>query len=95
MDELRVERLEAVRVDAVDGSPPGENREDAPLLRAGDPRRFGWGDRMRETVEVIDRWPGRDHDDYRVRADDGAVYILRRDASTGRWLLVFFRADGS
>jgi len=64
-----------------------------PERRAGDPVRFGWGESTRETVEVLDRWPGEDHCYYRLRADDGATYILRRDLPAGTWRLIFFRAD--
>lgn len=46
------------------------------------------------TVEVVlDQWYGPDHHYYKFRADDGNLYILRRETSVpdGRWELVSFR----
>jgi hypothetical protein len=57
------------------------------------PVRFGWPGRMREVIERIDAWAGEDHRYFRVRADDGAVYILRHDLRADRWELTFFRAE--
>src|SRR3954462_11079813 len=42
------------------------------------PRRFDLGGRVREVLEVLDRWYGPDHRYFKVRAPDG-VYILRHD----------------
>jgi hypothetical protein len=44
--------------------------------------------------KVLDRWYGPEHLSFRVRADDGKVYILRHDTSVpdGGWELVSFRA---
>lgn len=52
------------------------------------PRRFAIGDRGVEVVEVIDRWFGPDHRYFKVRGDDGAVYLLRHDEPTDRWDLI-------
>lgn len=43
--------------------------------------------------EVLDQWYGPNDEFYKVRADDGNLYILRREASTpeGTWHLVSFR----
>ena len=43
--------------------------------------------------EVLDQWYGTDSMFYKVRADDGNVYILRRQTSIpdGPWDLVSFR----
>jgi hypothetical protein len=56
--------------------------------------RFGWPGQLREVVEQLDTWEGEDHRYFRVRADDGAVYILRYDLNADRWQLHFFR-EGS
>jgi hypothetical protein len=53
--------------------------------------RFGWPGRVREVVEQLDSWEGEDHRYFRVRADDGSVYILRYDLNARRWRLHFFR----
>jgi hypothetical protein len=36
---------------------------------------------------VIDRWRGPDHRFFKVRGDDGAVYLLRHDERADRWEL--------
>jgi hypothetical protein len=43
--------------------------------------------------EVLDQWYGPEHLFFRVRADDGKIYILRRDTSAGdgEWDLASFR----
>lgn len=43
--------------------------------------------------EVLDRWYGPEDAFYKVRADDGNVYILRQQTSIpdGGWSLVSFR----
>ena len=43
--------------------------------------------------EVLDRWYGPSDAFYKVRADDGNLYILRRETSTpdGLWHLESFR----
>jgi hypothetical protein len=43
--------------------------------------------------EVLDQWYGPQDAFYKVRADDGNFYILRRETSTpeGTWHLVSFR----
>ncbi len=49
------------------------------------PRRFSFGERQVEVDEVVDRWLTPDHRYFKVRGDDGGVYVLRRDAVSGRW----------
>ncbi len=51
------------------------------------PRRFEIGNRRVEVAEVIDRWLGPRQRCFRVRGDDGAVYLLRYDEATDRWEL--------
>ena len=43
--------------------------------------------------EILDRWYGPDDAFFKVRADDGNLYILRRDTSVpdGNWHLAAFR----
>jgi hypothetical protein len=53
------------------------------------PRRFRLGPRSLEVVEVLDRWLAPDHRYFKVRADDGATYILRHEGETG-WELVLY-----
>lgn len=49
------------------------------------PRRFSFGERQVEVDEVVDRWLSPDHRYFKVRGDDGGVYVLRHDAVSGRW----------
>ena len=74
--------MERLRVELQTGS------ADEPL-----PARFGWSGTMREVREVLDRWPGRDVEYFRVRCDDGALYILRHDEAEGSWELHFYDRD--
>ncbi len=58
------------------------------------PARFGWPGRMHGVLELIDRWEGEEDIYFRVRADDDATYILRRNRDSGEWQIHFFRDDG-
>ena len=58
------------------------------------PRRVRIGRRRLDVVEVLDRWPGSDHRYFKVKADDGAVYILRQDTTLQIWQLVLFDSSG-
>jgi hypothetical protein len=60
------------------------------------PIRF-WLDEKKYQVEaVLDQWYAPESVFYKVRADDGNVYILRQQTSTpeGAWMLVSFRQTG-
>lgn len=54
------------------------------------PRRFSLGERAIEVVEVLDRWLAPDHRYFKLRGDDGNLYILRHDVSTLTWELTLF-----
>jgi hypothetical protein len=56
------------------------------------PQRFVLRGRSFEVMHVDDRWysPGADY--FRVRADDGNLYVLRHDAEGDSWTLDAFRA---
>lgn len=51
------------------------------------PRRLEIDGRRVEVGEVIDRWLGPGHRYFKVRGDDGAVYLLRREDRADRWEL--------
>ena len=57
------------------------------------PVRFYLGDRALFVEEVLDHWYGPNDLFFKVRADDGNLYILRNDRSTpeGAWSLESFR----
>jgi hypothetical protein len=46
--------------------------------------------------EVLDQWYGPEHVFFKIRADDGNLYILRHETSVpdGGWELVSFRETG-
>jgi len=56
------------------------------------PLRFLLGDHWRLVVEVTDRWYGPDARYFRVKAEDGNLYILRLDEATGEWSLAGYRS---
>lgn len=51
------------------------------------PRALRLGDRRVAVVEVLDRWLAPDHRYFKLRGDDGAVYIVRYDVDEDRWEL--------
>ena len=57
------------------------------------PVRFWLGGRQCEVETVLDQWYDPESISYKVRADDGNLYILRQQTSTPdrRWDLVSFR----
>ncbi len=58
------------------------------------PRALRLGDRRVVVVEIIDRWLAPDHAYFKLRGDDGAVYIIRHDLPTDRWELTLYeRSD--
>ena len=55
-----------------------------------EPRAFWLGERRITVVEILDRWIAPDHRYFRVKADDGHVYVLRSDEVKGEWTLGAF-----
>lgn len=60
------------------------------------PIRFCLEDRQYQVDAVLEQWYDPEHIFYKVRADDGNLYILRQDTSTPdeTWELVSFRQAG-
>ncbi len=60
------------------------------------PVRFWLEGRLYQVEAVQDQWYDPENIFYKVRADDGNLYILRRRTSTpeGTWDLVSFRQPG-
>jgi hypothetical protein len=60
------------------------------------PLRFWLGERQYQVEAVLDQWHDPASIYYKVRADDGNVYILRQQTATpdGEWELVSFRQGG-
>jgi hypothetical protein len=57
------------------------------------PIRFQLGERDYVIEEIVDQWYGPDDAFFKMRADDGNLYILRHSRSTGdsEWTLESFR----
>ncbi len=58
------------------------------------PRRFYMGERLVEVDQVLDAWLAPDHHYFKLRVEDGGVYILRRDVTGQRWEVTLFEAPG-
>lgn len=54
------------------------------------PLRFGDGEATQEVAEILDRWPGADHDYFRVRTAGGGSFILRHDEYSDTWEIAAF-----
>ncbi|MEA3274208.1 MAG: hypothetical protein U9Q81_02710 [Pseudomonadota bacterium] len=54
------------------------------------PRRFFLGDRALEVVNLLDRWLSPEHRYFKLRADDGGIYILRYDVALDQWELTLY-----
>jgi hypothetical protein len=54
------------------------------------PRRFFLGQREIRVSEIIDRWLDPDYSYFKVRADDGDIYILRYDRIADTWQMTLF-----
>jgi hypothetical protein len=78
-----------IRVEAYAGYKAGER-----------PLRIQLGDRWLAVEEVVDRWYDPDAVYFRVRAEDGAMYVLRHSEPDDVWTLEAYRrrdpaAEGS
>jgi hypothetical protein len=49
------------------------------------PVSFSLKDRLLNVLEVVDGWKGEDHEYFKVRTDDGFVYILRHSLEDDCW----------
>jgi hypothetical protein len=55
-----------------------------------EPRRLHLGRRELAVTEILDRWIDPRHRYFKLRGDDGGIYLLRHDTETGRWELTLF-----
>ena len=58
------------------------------------PVRFHLGDLEYLVEEILDQWYGPDDTFYKVRANDGNLYILRHNPAADEWSLESFRRIG-
>ena len=64
----------------------GHRGEESPRTLVIDERRI-------DVVEILDRWLAPNHRYFKLRGDDGDVYIVRNDSASHAWeLTVFHRA---
>jgi hypothetical protein len=54
------------------------------------PRCFFLGKRRVEVLEIVDRWLDPEHRYFKVRGDDGGVYILRHDVPRSFWEMILY-----
>ena len=60
-----------------------------------EPHVFWLGERRIAVREIVDRWFAPTQRWIRVEADDGDVYVLRHDETTGDWeLAAYTRGSG-
>ena len=52
---------------------------------------FSIGERSLNVEELIDQWYGPDYSYFKVRADDGNMYILKYDEFIDEWEMNFFQ----
>ena len=55
------------------------------------PRRFFMGERRIEVVDVVDRWLAPNHRYFKVKGDDGDLYVIRYDTVLNAWELTVFK----
>jgi len=58
------------------------------------PVHFYLGERKVQVRQIIDRWMGKDHRYFKVRGDDGAIYILRHENTADIWTLTMYETTG-
>jgi len=73
------EETTAIRVDCYAGHCAEES-----------PHRFFLGQREIRVSEIVDRWLDPDYSYFKVRDDDGDIYILRYDRTTDAWRMTLF-----
>ena len=54
------------------------------------PRVIVLGERRIQAAEILDQWLAPDHRYFKLRGDDGDVYIVRHDIGTQAWELTMF-----
>ena len=59
------------------------------------PRRIRFKTHTVTVQAVLDRWLSPDHRYFKVKGDDGDLYIIRHDSRQCLWELTFYRAAGT
>jgi hypothetical protein len=79
MSESQTEETPFIRVECYAG-----HRADT------EPRRLFIGAREVTVTEVIDRWLDPLYRYFKLRGDDGGIYLIRQDTVNDRWELTLF-----
>jgi hypothetical protein len=58
------------------------------------PMRFRFDGREIEIVEIVDQWYGPDYRYFKIKGDEGNLYILRFDEGRVEWELRMFQSPG-
>ncbi len=66
----------------------GHRGEETPRVLYVDERRVG-------VDEILDAWISPDHRYFKVRGDDGDIYIIRHDSLENSWELTMFKRHGT
>jgi hypothetical protein len=59
------------------------------------PVRFRFDGREIEIVEIVDQWYGPDYCYFKIKDNDGNLYILRFDEGRVEWELTMFQSPGA
>ena len=59
------------------------------------PVRFRFDAREVEIVEIVDQWYGPDYCYFKIKGNDGNLYILRFDEARVEWELTMFQSPGA
>ena len=59
-----------------------------------EPRRLHIGQREVAVTEIIDRWLAPRHRYFKLRGDDGGIYLLRHDTIEDRWEMTLYNGGG-
>jgi hypothetical protein len=57
------------------------------------PRTLILGDRRIPVAEVVDAWLAPDYRYFKLKGDDGDMYLVRHDERSNAWELTMFRAE--
>ena len=60
-------------------------------LGVGMPVRFRFDGRETEIVEIVDQWYGPDYCYFKIKGNDGNLYMLRFDEGRVEWELTMFQ----
>jgi len=55
-----------------------------------EPRCLHIGKRQVAITEIIDRWLDPTHRYFKLRGEDGGIYLVRHDAATDHWEMTLF-----